>query len=267
MSILREVASDDGLVLWQALRDVTLWAGAPEAVRGRLFHAAAADRRRAAVAGCRLSLALRSAVGVLSAVVVHPTPLSPADVSGACGQIAAALEVEGCSASALAFAQAAALASPNDPAPAIRLATLSQRVGLPGSAEEWLLRATALARRAERWGEYVTAYLELGRHFAAQSRWRRAHKALWCALCCRNPTAVEPSMRQEIELELFRVARATGNHAAARSLAPKLLAYAWGEETLSRQASSEVAAWRQETEGAGETRGVFDPGTATPDRR
>lgn len=253
MSVIREVASDDGLVLWQCLRDVTLWAGASEGVRGRLFHAAAADRRRAAVAGCRLSEALRSPVRVLSAVVVHPTPLSPADVSGACGQIAAALEAEGCTASALAFAQAAALASPDDPAPALWLVVLSRRVGFLGGVEEWLLRAVALARRAERWDEYVAAYLELGRHFTADRRWRSAHKALRCALSCPVPTAVPPSTRQEINLELFRVARATGNQAAARSLAPKLLAYAGGDETLSQQVSSEVAAWREETDGARET--------------
>jgi tetratricopeptide (TPR) repeat protein len=87
-------------------------------------------------------------------------------VSLVCIQVSRWAEARGAFATAMGYAQAAALALPLEAAPALAAGTLALRWGRNARAETWLRRTLALARRARQWEPYALACVELGGLFA-----------------------------------------------------------------------------------------------------
>src|SRR5688500_9322316 len=164
--ILEEFAGDPGLLLWNSLRDVTLWAATPEERREGLFVSHAAEKRLRMLAATGVDPALDVSLTTLAAVVGNPASASPEIVSLVCLEVSKWAHQRGCLGTAVAYAQAAALAAPAEAGAAVTAGTQALRWGRLARAETWLRRAIGLARRRRDWQSYATAYVELGGLYA-----------------------------------------------------------------------------------------------------
>lgn len=113
-----------GLLLWSALRDVTLWANVKEENRPGLFSAATAEKRlQALVQETSLDTAEQLLLTTLTTVTATPDAVDREIVSLVCTELSKWAESRGASATAIAFAQAAPVADDAD-------ALASRRVGM-----------------------------------------------------------------------------------------------------------------------------------------
>ena len=161
--VLDEVRDDLGLLLWQSLRDADLWStSAPEA-RSRLFSPHAPGRRgrqldEVVEDGSEIDGPLRT----LALLLEGAPELEPEHVVDACRTLSRWAGDHGLPRTALAFAQSAALAAPDRPAPAYVVGLLARRNADNRRAEAWFRRALGLARRAEDWKYYGLACMGIG---------------------------------------------------------------------------------------------------------
>lgn len=167
--LLDDFRGPAGAALWLALHDVHLWAATPPRDRARVFAAGALPRRLAALGRAGVDPGPAVALLSLAALLLRdPAAADPAAVAAACLGISAWATERRAPATGLAFAQAAALATPDDPAAALEVGTLALRRGDDARAESWLRRALVLARRAEANPAATGACLGLGRIYAAR---------------------------------------------------------------------------------------------------
>ena len=160
--LLEEVAGDAGVLLWQSLRNVMLWAGAVPAERAGLFSPEAAARRAEMLRLVPLDEPLRSPMATVAAMLAAPAEADAGKLAYACARVATWAEERGAPATALAFAQAAALARPDDAALACAVGRLARLRGETVRAEGWYHKAVTLARQSGDWRSYALAFLGLG---------------------------------------------------------------------------------------------------------
>jgi tetratricopeptide (TPR) repeat protein len=160
--ILEEFKFDLGLLLWNSLRDVTLWASVDPERREGLFTSEAAQKRLMLLQSLQLDPALEVWLTTLAALVGSPGTASGEIVSRVCLEVSHWALDRGSFGTALAYAQAAALASPEDAGPAQTVGSLALRWNRGARAETWLRRCIGLARRAKEWEPYAQAYVDLG---------------------------------------------------------------------------------------------------------
>lgn len=160
--VLEEVPGQLGVTLWQYARDVELWSTTPPETRHRLFVAGQSQRRRDRTAALRSMGELRLPLLSLSRAIERRTHNAGAQVTRACDAVSRWAQDQGLPRTALAFAQSAALATPDQPAPALAVGVLARRAGEPRRAETWFRRALGLARRRHDWRYYGLASLGLG---------------------------------------------------------------------------------------------------------
>jgi tetratricopeptide (TPR) repeat protein len=189
--ILYEVQSDAGLQLWRVLRDVTLWAATEPEAREELFKAGTAERRLTQLSEVEVEPALEVPLITLASVPHDPVGTPPEVITLMCLRIAEWAERQKAYGTAVAFAQAAALASPEDAAASYAVGRLALAWGRLPRAESWLRRTFGLARRTPDWQAYSCAYVDLGtlhamrdspsvarRHFIKGLRAARRHGLL-----------------------------------------------------------------------------------------
>lgn len=160
--VLEEIPGALGLVLWQSLRDVSLWAGTEEEQRGGLFSPGAEKRRRAAVRAAELEPGVETALLEISEILGRPHALTGELAARACLLVSQWADERGNSATALAFAQSAAFAAPFDASIAHTVARLARRRAEHARAESWYRRTVALGRQSGDWTAYSLAFLGLG---------------------------------------------------------------------------------------------------------
>jgi hypothetical protein len=160
--IFQEIPDELGVALWQAVRDVMLWAQAPSSERSGVFTAGAEVRRLAGIRAARPQPQVESPLKQLAELVADPDGTRPEVVSLGCRQLAQWAEAAGHLATALSYAQAASLAMPGDVGPAYAIARLAHASGDPARAEIWYRRTVGLARRAREWRPYSRAFRGLG---------------------------------------------------------------------------------------------------------
>jgi len=220
ITVLDEVQGDAGVVLWQSLRNVLLWARAAPEQRAALFDAGAAAARARVLAdlgrdGVEVPAdALAAAAGVLA----DPQGADAESIARACDELSRWAEEKPAPGTALAFAQAAALAQPGDAARACAVGRLARRNGEAVRAEGWLHLAVVLARGSGDWSSYARAFLGLG-NLAVQRgnlpRARRLHRqALKAARRHRLRTVEAQALH-----DLFVTAAETGSDEEAREAA------------------------------------------------
>jgi tetratricopeptide (TPR) repeat protein len=158
--VLSEVPGDAGFLLWQSVRDISLWSSLPDE-RAALFATGAHGRRVAAVRSLD-DLPPQQRTQLVAAAEVLTGEADGGELAEACAALGAWAEQKGWLATALAFFQAAALASPREPARAYRVGQLARRRAEYARAETWFRRTVALARQAGEWEPYVQAFLGLG---------------------------------------------------------------------------------------------------------
>jgi tetratricopeptide (TPR) repeat protein len=160
--VLDELPGAVGLILWQSLRDVTLWAAVEEEERAGLFTPQAARARLTELLASGAEPALEVSLTTLVALVGTPETANPEIVSLVCIQVSRWAEERGAFAAAMGYAQAAAQVLPLDASPALAAGSLALRWRRSARAETWLRRAVGLARRRRQWEPYAQAYVELG---------------------------------------------------------------------------------------------------------
>jgi tetratricopeptide (TPR) repeat protein len=175
--VLDDFPGPAGAMLWLALRDALLWAATAPRDRTQLFADGALARRLALLGRADAGPVPGSAPAALAGLLLRQRDAAqPAEVAAACLEVAAWAVERGAPATGLAFAQAAALATPDDPAPALEAGLLALRRGDEARAESWLRRALALARRAEAVPAATGACLGLGRLYAARGQAAQARR-------------------------------------------------------------------------------------------
>lgn len=160
--VLEEVESEKGLLLWQAARDVTLWSSVePVEKREGLFAAEAGERRREVLGRVDVG-ELKEAMETLARMLESPAQADSEEVRSACEEVSRWAEENGLAATALAFAQAGALAAPRHAAAGLRVGVLARDRGEDARAETWFRRTIGLARQSKDWESYSRAFISLG---------------------------------------------------------------------------------------------------------
>jgi tetratricopeptide (TPR) repeat protein len=168
--ILEEFTGDLGLLLWNSLRDVTLWSAVDPDRREGLFTFEAAQNRLVLLQTTPVEPQLEVSLTTLAALVGSPGTAVAEIVSLVCLEVSRWALEGGAFGTSLAYAQAAALASPEEAGPAHTVGSLALRWGKGARAETWLRRCIGLARRGKDWPSYALAYVDLGTLYARREK-------------------------------------------------------------------------------------------------
>lgn len=161
--ILTEYTGELGLVLWQAVRDISLWSSVtPPESRAGLFGPSAGKRRAASIAAADPDAAIVPALATIARILEDPAGTSSEQVMLACREISQWADNRESLATALAFAQAAAFACPGNAAAGLRVGQVARRRGELARSETWFRRTIGLARQARDWASYAEAFDALG---------------------------------------------------------------------------------------------------------
>lgn len=174
--ILDEIAGEPGLVLWQALRDVVLWAAIAPAEREGLFAEGAERGRTAAIAAAGVDRDVERPLGVLAALAGSPERAHGDGVSVACRKISQWADGRGLLATALAYAQAAALAAPGNAEAAYVVGRFARRRAESARAESWFRLAITLGRQSGDWASYVLSFIGLGNLYVQRGNFPAARR-------------------------------------------------------------------------------------------
>lgn len=143
--IVRELPPEVALPAWQALRSVLMWAAEEPGQRSDLFEPCAMADWERELLEADWEPDLRVPLAVLIGELSRPSQAAPDAIAHACLCVADwALENNGV-ATALAFAEAAALAWPQNPRYAWMAGRLLRTHGRLREAEQWLKRAARAA--------------------------------------------------------------------------------------------------------------------------
>ena len=173
--VLGEHPEGLALLLWSSVRAVTLWASADAERRPGLFSPQAVTHRTERLHEASPGIDLELPLTIITAVVAQPVEAQPSSVSLACLEVARWCERVKAFGSAVAFAQAAALADPAEPVPAYEVGRMTLAWGRLPRAETWFRRAIGLARRAKDWTTYASAYLGLAALYSRRGMAPQAH--------------------------------------------------------------------------------------------
>lgn len=162
ISILDEISSDLGLVLWRSARNVLLWAETPASSRGELFAGQAGCGRMQLLGAVNAEPELRAPLLVIADLLARPGVADLLRVVNACRRIALWAEQRGALRTALEFTQAAALASPDSASLAFGVGRLARRLADYDRAESWYTRAAVQGRDSQDWRSYTSALAGIG---------------------------------------------------------------------------------------------------------
>ncbi len=182
--VLCDTPHEAGVILWQILRDVTLWAQTPEGCRSDLFSPCTAERQRNRLVEAELGEGVRPYLFLVSSLLTRQRSPKPAEVAGACRKVSEWAEGQSLQKTAIAFAQAAAIVWPGSAECAYKVGLLARRQGEYARAESWFRRSIAITRRlpdmqsrALSWIGLGKVYLLRGRTGSAEVAFRRALRA------------------------------------------------------------------------------------------
>jgi len=160
--VIDELRTPLGLLFWQTLRDVEMWTLVAPEHRARLFSAGSHGRRRERIAALELAPALRLPLEQLTRVLDPRHPPAADAATEACQAVSRWATDNALPRTALAFAQCAAMATPDRPSPAFQVGLLARRSAQHRRAETWFRRTLALARRTRDWNYYGLACIGVG---------------------------------------------------------------------------------------------------------
>lgn len=160
--VLSESPEQLGFLLWRTVQDVTLWAGAGANRRDELFAEGSADRRIAILAAVSLPPVISASVDTLHGMLTLGRRADHELLTLCCLEVSAWAGREAKPHTAIAFAQAGALASPEVAEPALHVGIYARKARQNARAGTWLRRALSLARRQRDRDVYATALVELG---------------------------------------------------------------------------------------------------------
>ena len=160
--VLDEVRTPLGVTLWEFIRDVDLWATTPPESRARLFVSGLIKRRRERIAALGAAREIREPLETICRGLDGRLRDGGKLISRACHILSRWATDQGLPRTAVAFAQSAALATPELAAPAYIVGVLARRTAEWRLSDTWFRRAMALGRRGGEWEHYGNACLGLG---------------------------------------------------------------------------------------------------------
>jgi tetratricopeptide (TPR) repeat protein len=217
--VLDEVPSPLSLLLWQSLRDVTLWASEHEpADRADLFQPETAAHRAAMLRQVHVDASLEPALQSIAAMLSDPVGTDEATLLAACQQVSEWADREGLLATALAFAQGAAIAAPAHAAAGYRVGVLARRRADYARAETWFRRTIGLGRQSKDWKSYAEAFLGLGNLYVQRGNFPAARRFHIRALRAARRHGMRDIQGAALH-DLFGIAVESGHSAEAREYA------------------------------------------------
>ncbi|MEW5928532.1 MAG: hypothetical protein AB1941_13775 [Gemmatimonadota bacterium] len=216
--VLDEVRSPLGVLLWEGVRDVVLWATTVPAFRPSLFDPRAYDARTAALHSVELEQELRGMLMRAAGVLDTEHQPDGAAVARTCRKVALWAEERLLPRTAIWYAQAAALASPGSAEHAYTAGQLCHRNAEYTRAETWYRRAVGLARRRQDADMYALAYTGLGHLFIARNDHARAGEAFLRAFRKARRAGIRKLWAEALH-NLFVVAAETKQVAEAQEYA------------------------------------------------
>jgi len=215
LAVLDEFGGELGCRLWQAVRDVRLWAEVDSGRRGDLFRGPATALAEPIDASVHTEL-----LAPLALLRLEMSASARADgeiIAAECLRIARYAEAQERLGTAALFAMAASLEAPGRAAPAYEAGRLAAKWRDDVRAETWLRRAVGLARRGEERRTYCRALLALGELYATREEPARARTFYTLAMRASRRYAMRQSMAGAA-LGLLRLAISTGNRAEVTRL-------------------------------------------------
>lgn len=182
--VLEEIGDALGLLLFQRLRDVQLWADADSLERNALFRESEEGGALPEWQSLNLAEELADPINALAWMVLHPTEHDSRTVASACSRIAEWASQQGYGRTEAEFARAAAVVDSTNPELAFVAGRAARRLAQYAAAEEWFTRSVGLARKANDDAAYATAFVgwglledQRGRREKARLRFLRAWRA------------------------------------------------------------------------------------------
>lgn len=211
-NVLDEVRNELGVLLWQSLRDVDLWALSHPDARAGLFSPGSLRKRAERIeAEVEPDHPVRALLEALTRLLGAPEPVSEMEVSEVCEELSRWASDQGLPRTAVAFAQRAALAAPEEAGPAYLVGLVSRRAADYRRAETWFRRTLALSRLNRDWRYYALAHLGLANLHMQRGDAPRARVRLLRALRASRRYGLW-SVRSMVLHDLFCIT-ATGEHA------------------------------------------------------
>lgn len=216
--ILEETPAALGLLLWRTVLDVTLWATTPDEKRANLFADGTAAARLALLAATELPGKVAAAVDTLHGMLADPSQVDAEIVALCCLETAAWAHGVGLPHTAVAFAQAGAVAAPQFGEAALHTGVYARGAGQDARAETWLRRAIDLSRRERDGVTYSSALGELGTLYERRENAPAAERLYRLACRAARRYGARPA-RMRATHGLFRLARQQGDEASAAQFA------------------------------------------------
>lgn len=220
--ILDELRSPAGVVIWQALRDVVVWATTPKQFRELLFSRDAYDVRIAAIRNVEIEGNIRKWILLLAGVVSGNAQPRREEIARACRRMSRWAEHNTLPRTAIWYAQAASMSEPANAEHAYTTAVLLRQVSESARAEAWYRRAIGLARRRRDTDTYARACLGLGNLFMQRGEYAKAKVAFERGFRTARRAGIR-KLRAEALHDLFTVAVETDQVAEAELLARRAL--------------------------------------------
>lgn len=180
--LLVEHPCEAGVILWQLLRDVTLWVGVPEPNRVKLFSPKAPVRQWQTLLEVEVSESVRPYLLLARNLLSTDRRPEASELAQACRKIAEWADEQSRPQTAIAFAQAAALAWPESPEYAYRVGLLSRRNSQYSRAETWFRRSIALSRLRRDMQSRALSLIGLGKLYLQRGDFGAAKLAFTRAL-------------------------------------------------------------------------------------
>jgi hypothetical protein len=137
-NVLDETRSELGVLLWQSLRDVDLWSLARPEARTGLFSPGSLRRRSERIeTEIESDHPARPLLEAMTRLLAAPDRVSEMEVSEVCEEISRWASDTGLPRTALAFAQRAALAAPDEAAPAYLVGLRTTGARRRGCGARW----------------------------------------------------------------------------------------------------------------------------------
>lgn len=216
--ILNEAPANLGLLLWRTVLDVTLWATTPREKRGNLFADGTADARLSLLAATELPGKVSASVDTLHGMLSVPSRADAEVVALCCLEVAAWARSAGLPHTAVAFAQAGAVAAPEFGEAALQVGLYARGAGQDTRAETWLRRAVDVCRRDGDRVAYSSALGELGALYESKENALAADRFYRLAYRAARRYGARPA-RMRAAHGLFRLARRQEDNASAAQFA------------------------------------------------
>jgi hypothetical protein len=213
--ILAEIDGELGVLLWRTSRDVALWTSTPPRGRAGLFALESDTRRLARLTETEIPAPLSALLDTINSMLTGRGKADADVLSSCCLQVAAWARGRGLLRTAIDFAQAAALASPERGEAALHAGIFAAAAGQGARAGTWLHRAVGLARREKEGSAYGTALVELGNLCEQHGATDRAVHFYQLAFRAGRRYS-KPGVRMRAAHGLLRSARVRGDDRAAR---------------------------------------------------